>query len=211
MQQTARSSKSPGGSATPNGATAKPKAGSSLMKYDLSVISREEFDTIHTFVQAVFDEGRQRFSPTLMTVSTNIKDFPPVHQAHLAKCDSLGVAMSDFDKAKDEFHLWMTPSYKLPAFRFYMTLAHELTHGYAGLQYGHSAHWRRWFYRVLSHLVIAKMIPKPASPINMLLFSVESCYNHAGGDLFALPVEATAKVNEEHDRVMQNYWERIGA
>lgn len=210
MSPSVHSSRSKGGSDSPAGSESG-QDGSSLKTYKLSVIPREEFEQFHTFVQAVFDEGRQRFSNQLITVSTDIDDFPTVHQGYLAKSDSLGVAMADWGKNNEEFHLWMTPSYKFPSFKFYMTLAHELTHGYAGLQYGHSAHWRRWFYRVLFHLVQAKMMPKPASGLELVFYSVESAYNHSSNDLHSLPIEALAKASSEHDKVLSNYWSRLHA
>lgn len=208
MNSTERSLKSQGGLATRSGKAAM-ASGTWSGQYGMSVIPREDFEEFHTFVQAVFDEGRQRFSPVLASISQDTRFAPECHIPHLASCDSLGVTMEDFGKSKQEFHIWMNPAYKLPTFRFYMTLAHELTHGYAGLQYGHAPHWRRWYYRVLCHLIEAKMMPVPESDIEMILYAVEARYNHSVGDLFALPVEARNKAKEEHQKVLENYWSRI--
>ncbi len=213
MNLLAQSSTSQAGSGSPLGSSSL-KAGSFVETYKLSLIPREEFNNLHSFVQACFDEGRQKFNTKLKTISTDIDDFPACHRPYLARCDALGVSMADRGMTNKEFHIWITPSYEKLSYRFYMTLAHEMVHGYAGLQYGHNAHWRRWFYRVLWHLNEAKMIPEPESELRMVAFSVECSYNHSTDytkSLHALPVEAFAKAEEEHGRVLKNFWKRINA
>lgn len=177
------------------------------MKYGLTQISKEEFDNFHTFVQACFDQGYQRRDPPLLkSISIHQSWAPTEYQGYLAKSDSLGVTMGTH-----EFDIWITPSYQSPVFKFYMTLAHELVHGYAGLKYGHNVHWRRWFYRVLWHLVEAKMIPEPESTPAEVLFSVERVYNQKYWEpsAQALVDEAMAKAIDEHEKVMASYWRRL--
>lgn len=177
------------------------------MKYGLSQITEDEFDRLHQLVLSVFDEGRQRFSPTLATVGTDISWFPQCHRAYLAKHQALGVTMEDLGARQEEFHIWITPAYVGPVFKFYMTLAHELVHGYAGLKYGHNAHWRRWFYRVMWHLHAAGFIPEPESELQAVLWGQGISYNRSGNE-FNLVTEAFAKAEEDHDKVLDNFWKR---
>lgn len=164
------------------------------------------------FVQACFDEGRQQFSPKLRRITTENVGFVPVHEAYLKKTSSLAVTMEGYGDYQKKFDIWVTPQYKTASPKFYMTLAHELTHGYAGLKYGHNSHWRRWFYRVLWHLNSAGYF-NPESPIEDILFSVECAYNVSslkGG--IELLDEAVAKAGVEHHRVLENFAKRmIGA
>lgn len=178
------------------------------MKYGLSQITEDEFDRIHSMVLAVFDEGRQRFSPTLATIGTDIDWFPTVHRAYLAKHQALGVTMEDLGQREEEFHIWITPGYREPLFKFYMTLAHELVHGYAGLKYGHNAHWRRWFYRVMWHLHESGMIPTPESELKAVMWGQGLSYNRVSGE-FELVTEAFEKARKDHHKVIENYWKRI--
>lgn len=168
---------------------------------------------MHQFVQAVFDEGHQRFTPQLMAIGTEVSWFPKCHQQYLVHSDSLGVTMEDYDEHQKEFHIWITPAYRAPVFKFYMTLAHELVHGYAGLKYGHNAHWRRWFYRVLWHLNESKLIPEPESSLGAICWSVGRTYNRTGLPSVekALIQEAFQKAKSEHVQVVENYWKRINA
>ena len=177
------------------------------MKYGLTQISKEEFDNLHAFVRACFDQGYQRRDPPLLkSISIHHSWAPQEHQEYLARNDSLGVTMGTH-----EFDIWITPAYKGPVFKFYMTLAHELVHGYAGLKYGHNAHWRRWFYRVLFHLVEAKIIPTPESDIQSVLLSVELSYNPKWWQSGAagLVDEAINKAQQEHSKVLDSYWSRL--
>lgn len=188
-----------------------PPKGSDL-KYNLSVISQEEFETFHTLVQSVFDEGRQVYHPKLMQVSTDWTEMPEVHHAYLTKSDCLGVCMSELGMENEEFHVWITPSYIAPMYKFYMTLAHELCHGYVGTRYGHNAHWRRWFYRVLWHLNEAKLIPEPESELKWVGVSVEYCYNYKPNvDPMLTIMEAFNKAKSEHSQVMNNFLGRMNA
>lgn len=182
------------------------------MKYNLPVLSEDDFSDLHTFVQACFDLGRQRFSPTLKTVSNNWTDLPEIHHGYLAKCQSLGVAMTAPAEEHGDFHLWMTPQWETASQSFYNTLVHELVHGYAGLQYGHNAHWRRWLYRVRWHLNEAFMTPMYIHDLRMHCFNIGLTYNKSKeNNEFDLLVEAFATAKEEHNQVMDNYWKRLYA
>lgn len=107
------------------------------------------------------------------------------------------------------FDIWVNPSYKHDSARLRCTLAHELTHGYAGLKYGHNAHWRRWYYRVLYHLSNAGFIHYP--DLEDFMVGVEYLYNHSSswsqGD--RLVDEAISKANDEHNTVTTNYLKRM--
>ena len=172
------------------------------MKYNLSLLSEEDFQQYHLFVKACFAESvHRRYTPELATVSSDWSDFPKSHQISLAESDSLGMTMSDFGEVNRKFHIWMTPSYRSPSTQFYKTLLHELCHGYAGLTQGHNAHWRRWYYRVLAHAVWGNILD---IKLPETCYAVERCYNSVG-DLMSLPIEAANKAKEEHDRVMDRY------
>lgn len=180
------------------------------MRYGLPQISQGEFDNFHKFVQACFDEGRQRFSPELVTIGTDINWFPQLHQAYLAKDTSLGVTMEDYGEYQSKFHIWINPAYKEPSFRFYATLAHELVHGYAGMKYSHNAHWRRWFYRVLYHLMGSELIPQPLDSIRMVCYGLGINYNHrSASSELQLIDEAFVQAQKEHPKVLENYWRRL--
>lgn len=178
--------------------------------YDLPALDVVEFQQLHSFVKAVFDEGRQRFKMELATVTNQIAMCPPSHWPYLTKCDCLGVSMQAQGKP-EEFHIWINPAYKKPVFKFYMTLTHELVHGYAGLQYGHNSHWRRWFYRTLWHLVEGSMIPMPEDELKYVCCTVEHAYNHTPKlDPMLTILEAFNKAEGEHDKVKANYFRRLG-
>lgn len=179
------------------------------MKYDLPQISEEEFDRFHAFVQSVFDQGRQRFSPELQRITTVNEGFHPEHAAYLKSTDSLAVTMENRGEHQEKFSIWVNPAYKEPSFRFYTTLAHELTHGYAGLKYGHNSHWRRWFYRVLWHLDRSAMIPASEEPLRLVCYGMGLQYNTVSSsqELYLVD-EAFAKAEEEHPQVEDNFWER---
>lgn len=179
------------------------------MKYELPQLSEDEFNTFHTFVKACFDQGRQRFSPELRRITTERDGFSPHHTAYLKTTDSLAVCMEGFDDYQTQFDIWVNPQYKEASPRFFMTLAHELTHGYAGLKYGHNAHWRRWYYRVLWHIKAAGFF-KPEDPVEHLMYSVECMYNQAslrsGVELIH---EAMTRAESEHSQVMSNFSRRM--
>ena len=178
------------------------------LKYGLTIIPEEEFNRFHALVQSCFDQGRQRFSPTLETIGTDISWFPSCHRAYLAKHEALGVTMEDLGVRQEEFHIWITPAYQTPVFKFYMTLAHELVHGYAGLKYGHNAHWRRWFYRVMWHLHAGGFLPEPENELKMVLWGQGLSYNRVSGEL-ELVTEAFDKARRDHSKVLDSYWKRI--
>lgn len=178
--------------------------------YDLDVIGPLEFDLLHTYVKAIFDQGRQRFDMRLATMTNKVALCPQAHWPYLTKTDSLGVSMTEIGKP-EEFHVWINPQYKKPLFKFYMTLAHELVHGYVGMKYGHNAHWRRWFYRVLWHLVEAEFIPEPQDPLKYVCITVEHAYNHVlRVDPMLTILEAFSKAKSEHEAVNENYFRRLG-
>lgn len=134
---------------------------------------------------------------------------PEYHWDYLLKTDSLGVSMT-VAGAPEKFHVWINPAYTEPSFKFYMTVAHELVHGYAGLQYGHGPQWRRWFYRTLWHLVEAGFIPKPQSELKYICLSVESNYNRSIKiDPMLTIAEALHKAEQEHDKVNDNYFRKL--
>lgn len=179
-------------------------------KYNLSVIPEEEFTTFHTFVKAVFDEGRQWYKPELMTISQDWADMPEIHHAEMRKSDCLGVSMADEGMHHEEFHIWMSPSWAHPVFKFYMTLAHELCHGYVGLQYDHTPSWRRWFYRTLWHLNRAQLIPQPLDELKYVCITVELAYNlKPKVDPMLTILEAFHKAESEHDKVLDNFVGRL--
>lgn len=180
------------------------------LNYNLSVISEDEFTTFHTFVQAVFDEGHQWYKPKLMTVSQAWADMPEIHHATMKNSDCLGVSMADAGMAREEFHVWMSPSWEWPSFKFFMTLAHELCHGYVGLQYDHTPNWRRWFYRTLWHLNKQWMLPQPEDDLKYVCVTVEHAYNtRPKVDPMLTILEAFNKAESEHDRVLDNYFGRL--
>lgn len=187
------------------------KTANGSMKYDLTQISEEEFRVLHTFVQACFDQGKQQFSPVLTRITNQNEGFDPHHMEYIAKDGALAVTLENRGDYQTRFQIWVTSAYKA-SFSFYQTLAHELVHGYAGLKYGHNAHWRRWYYRVMWHLIEAKMIPTPESPLREVCFQTGLGYNYTSAKAeLDLIDEAFTKAEEEHDHVLQNYWKRINA
>lgn len=180
------------------------------LRYDISVISQDEFEDFNNLVLSVFDEGKQWYKPKLMTVSHNFLEMPKIHHESMAKSTCLGVAMADEGKHHDEFHIWINPQWRAPVFKFYMLLAHELCHGYVGLQYDHTPSWRRWFYRTLWHLNEARMVPKPEDELKYVCVMVEMEYNKKPKvDPMLSILEAFHQAEREHDKVMDNYVTRI--
>lgn len=178
------------------------------MDYELPQMSREEFTEFHEYVRACFDQGRQRFNPELRRITTDPTGFDPEHEAYLKTTESLAVCMEGRGDYQEQFDIWVNPSYKEDSARFRLTLAHELTHGYAGLKYGHNAHWRRWYYRVLYHLHSAGFIEGPS--IGTFMVQTESRYNTVSllqGNL--LIQEAVEKADSEHNTVTTNYLKRM--
>jgi hypothetical protein len=171
-------------------------------------MTEAEFHEFHTFVQACFDQGRQRFHPELRRITTDKTGYSPEHEAYLKTTTALAVTMEgrgDYQKAVD---IWVNSSYYRNGPRFRATLAHERVHGYAGLKYGHNAHWRRWFYRVLWHLQKADLLG--LDDLASFTCGVELTYNHVSwtsGNL--LLCEAAEKAEAEHSQVLENYWKRI--
>lgn len=180
--------------------------------YNLPILPQEEFDLLHTFVLAIFDQGRQRFKMDLKTVTVDPYECPENHLNYLLTSDSLGVSMTARFRP-EEFHIWINPAYKKPVFKFYMTLVHELVHGYAGMSYGHNAHWRRWFYRTLWHLHEVGFIPRPVDELKMVCLSVEYTYRNGEARIYVDPMltilEAFSKAEKEHDQVKANYFKRL--
>lgn len=186
------------------------RSGNKDYDYNLQVIPQYEFNLIHCFVEAIFDQGRQQFDMKLMTITDQISLCPQKWWEYINKEQPLGCSMPDPDPEK--FHIWMNPAFKLPYFKFYMVLLHELTHGYAGMQYGHNSHWRRWYYRVLWHCVKAEMIPKPVDQLKYVCVMVEKEYNRTVKvDPMLTILEAFSKAEKEHDQVMSNYFRRLGS
>lgn len=179
------------------------------INYDLDVISEEEFNLLHCYVKSIFDQGRQRFKMDLVTCTNKIALCPQEHWPYLTESDSLGVSMTAQGNP-EEFHIWLTPAYKKPQFKFYMTLVHEMVHGYAGLKYDHGPQWRRWFYRTLWHLVQAGFIPEPLDELKYVCLSVEYTYCKAVKvDPMLTILEALNKAEQEHDIVNDNYFRRL--
>lgn len=187
----------------------KMELGNEKTKYNLGLISEEQFNDLHDFVRAVFDQGRQRFKSELRIISNDASDFPGDRE-YLQNCGSLGVCMEPQGAYQKYFNIWISPNYAWPSRRFYMTVAHELTHGYAGLKYGHNAHWRRWFYRVWFHLNKANFLPWTSPDPMYDLLSVEHQYNQTVTIDPVLTIrEALNKADKEHDQVMENYLMRL--
>ncbi len=185
-------------------------AQSNKYAYDLTTISHDQFDILHTFIRSVFDQGRQRFTINLATMTNQAGLCPEYHWPYLFKTDSLGVSMTARGNSS-EFHVWINPSFREPLFKFYMTLVHELVHGYAGLSYGHNAHWRRWFYRTMWHLVQAEIIPAPEDELKYVCTTVEHSYNQSPKiDPMLTILEAFNKAESEHEVVKTNYFRKLG-
>lgn len=179
------------------------------MKYNLPALSEADFTTVHTFVQACFDEGRQRFKPELLTVSKDWRDFPKHFQDELKARQSMGVAMHELGESGKTFHLWMNPSWHLPTQRFYNTLIHELVHGYAGLFYGHSQQWRYWYHRVMWHLNETDIMPNPSKSLHIQCFNVDLNYNKGAGSSWDSVIFAFHAAKRDHDKVLDNYVKRL--
>ncbi len=178
------------------------------MKYDLPQMDEAEFVQFHTLVQACFDQGRQRFHPQVRRVTTNKTGYSPSHETYLKTTTALAVCMEGFGDYQKEFDIWVNPAYVKNTPRFRATLAHELVHGYAGLKYGHNAHWRRWYYRVMWHLQKAGMMG--LRDLAAFCHGVEYAYNQVSfisGD--QLLVESAERAKEEHSKVMASYWKRL--
>lgn len=179
------------------------------MKYELPQISEDQFTDFHSFVQSCFDLGRQQFDPKLTRITTVNKGFNPLHAEYLRKSDALAVTMENHGDYQKRFQIWVNPCYKEPSFGFYMTLAHELVHGYAGLKYGHNAHWRRWLYRVMWHLDRSSMIPEAVDGLELVCFNTGLRYNYTNHKAELDLIEEAFRVAEqEHDKVEENFWKR---
>lgn len=171
-------------------------------------MTEAEFHELHTFVQACFDQGHQRFHPRLRRITTAKTGYSPSHEAYLKTTTSLAVTMEGMGDYQKEFDIWVNPAYTKNTPRFRATLAHELVHGYAGLKYGHNAHWRRWYYRVLWHLQKADLLK--IRDLSDFVCSVEMAYNQVSWNSgIVLLCEAQEKAEEEHKDVLQNFWKRI--
>lgn len=169
---------------------------------------RKEFDEFHSFVLACFDQGHQRFHPKLRRITTDKTGYAPEHEAYLEKGDALAVTMEGWTDIETEFDIWVTPTYYRNSPLFRATLAHELVHGYAGLKYGHNAHWRRWYYRVMWHLQKAHFLGMRDLPQE--LYDTEKRYNRVSmvqGE--TLLCEAAETAEAEHSQVLESFWKRI--
>lgn len=191
------------------------------MLYRLNAISEEEFNRFHSLVRAVFDQGRQRFDGRLRTVTDDPTLFPKSEQEYLAQNKALGVTFKLRGEEFGTFHIWMNPAYAEPSFSFFNTLAHELCHGYAGVGYGHNAHWRRWYYRVMYHLwengFISTPDEDPTDPdrypgetLEIMCYAKGFQYNRidSSQDELGLVREAFAKAKSDSDKVKENYFRR---
>lgn len=181
-----------------------------MCTYNLPQIDEKVFEAFNTMVQACFDQGKQRSEHRLLTISTEVAHLHKTHAAYVNKHQPLAVAIAA-GKHLEDFNVWVNPQYKEDSFKFRLTLAHELVHGYAGIQYGHSAHWRRWYYRVVTHLYMAEFIPEPVDKLPVVLWGTGMRYNHTGDKRqeIDLVTEAMAKAKSEHDDVIENFWSRI--
>lgn len=187
------------------------ETGPESLKYNLPLISRNDFDMFHEFIKSVFDEGRQRFNPRLNIISNQRLDFPERDAEYLKDCTSLGVCMEPPGAYQSYFNIWINPAYKDAVFKFWMTLAHELTHGYVGAKYGHNSHWRRWFYRVMWHLNQTDLMPKlDVDNLFWVCINQEYIYNLSPTLDPALTIrEAFSKAEKEHDKVKTNFIRRM--
>lgn len=186
--------------------------GNGPMKYNLPVLERTDFERLETFVAACFDQGQQRFTAQVKTVSNQWEDHPKYSHGFLKGRKSLGLAMQGPGDKTGEFHLWMHPHWHTATQPFHSTLLHELVHGFTGIQYGHSAHWRRWLYRVRWHANEARMTPLHIKDLRMHCFNIGLTYNKSDTSKeMDLLVEAFHTAEKEHERVLKNYWERLSA
>ncbi len=172
-------------------------------------MERESFDNLHLMVRACFDEGRQRFHPTLTRITIHNSGFRKDHAEYIEKDQCLAVALENGGLQKN-FSIWVNPSYTGDCYWFRATLVHELVHGYAGLRYGHNAHWRRWYYRVMWHMAQTGYLIINPDKLENLCLDVGLNYNYVGGEL-TLVREAFAKAESEHSQVLSNFWKRINA
>lgn len=200
-----------GGTACPDGATKGLESGSS---YQLSMMEKADFDIFHSVIQATMDQGRKRSNPELVRITTENEGFIEEHSDYLEKEKPLGCTMiinGDYDR----FAVWMNPSF-VDHRNFRITLAHELTHGYVGVAYQHSAHWRRWFYRVLWHLDrqdLLKIEPDDDPLMHIAFYrgiqyvrNTEHYYRER-----LLVEEAFEQAEAEHDNVLANLLVRCNA
>lgn len=177
------------------------------MKYNLKILPYSEFEVFHAAVQAVFDLGRSPI-PNIISVTTEIPEAPLVHQKYLTKSGAMGVMMNRASGTSSDLCLWINPQFKETSYFFYMVLAHELTHGYAGLQYGHAAHWRRWFYRVMYHLTEVDLLPPSEDPLNMVCWGVEYTYNRTCNNMAESVLEAFDRAEKDHEQFLENFEKR---
>lgn len=186
-------------------------AGSDSVKFNLSQMSKGEFDQFHAFVQACFDQGRQRVTPKLRAISNDIADMPEIHRGYLQTTSEIyALTMTTQGTRAETFDIYMIPQLLPGSFRFYLTLTHELVHGYAGLYCGHNAHWRRWLYRVLCHLDMAGMLPEHEDPVRLVCFSTGMGYTKGTSKQEVdLVKEVFTRAENEHTKVMDAYTERL--
>lgn len=191
-------------------ATSRRKVGA--VRYDLTTISRAEFNNFHSAVQAVFDQGHQHFSPELLTMTSSPDSFPKQEQADIAKYQAMGLTFKLSGEEHGTFHIWINPAYTVPSWGFYDTLAHELVHGYAGVGYGHKAHWRRWYYRTMWHLKDLELMDVP-DDLDLLCYAKGIGYNHSPHKQKELHLvwEAFSRAEDDRDKVRENYFRRISA
>lgn len=180
------------------------------MNYNLKILSYSDFQVFDAAVQACFDLSRRVYKTQLVSVTDDWQDLPKEHHQYMQEKKSLGTTMDETGNHQI-FHTWVNPQFIRPSYKFYHTLVHELCHGYAGLQYGHAAHWRRWFYRVSWHLDQAKLMPKPASPLPMLCWNVEYIYNRKSENMMGTVLEAHKRAEEEHEQFLVNFEKRKAA
>lgn len=184
-----------------------------MCRFDLKQMDQDVFEDFHNLVLAVFDEGKQRVKPRLRYIGHSTEGLDESHADFIMDEAPLGLATANLADAPGEFFdIWMSPSFAGDSFYFRKTLAHELVHGYTGIQCGHNAHWRRWVYRVLMHLHKADMIL--TNDIHEVCFTEGWRYIKDPAKLEQedlLIEEVHRKVNKEHDRVLAHYFRRTHA
>lgn len=179
-----------------------------MYTYQLPQMPKSEFKEFNNFVRACFDQSKARKVPELKRIDVHVKGHHPRHVKYIEKFQPLAVTVVSGKDMDTAFSIWVNPAYRDDTFKFRMTLAHELAHGYAGVKYGHSAHWRRWFYRVMWHLDSAEFLPEHEDPLSLICFASGHLYNHSDKSERHLVEEAFEQADREHKDVLDSYWER---
>jgi len=200
---------SPDGLETPDGAIQVPEYG-----YNLPQMDQADFHKINAMVLAVLStqRKRRRSQARMRTVTVDSTGFSDGHAEYVNSGKVVGCALTDVGAMNQYFDVWMTPTY-FDGYWFRLTLAHELTHGYVGIDYQHSAHWRRWFYRVICHLQMEYLLR--ATPFDAASGDLQAQCFYAGYRYVkdpknyprekTLAYEALRQARQDHPAVLAEY------